>query len=80
MSVPLLSSISHIKSHGRTVDSNANEIANLLNLATSQASRAKIPEDQVVISTIGLQSVPMANKLLGEGLCVRNDLFSVRLP
>lgn len=65
---------------GLTVDGDTNDVAELLELATSQAERAEIPKDKVVLSARGLQLVVESNELLTKGLSVLNDLESVRLP
>ena len=64
----------------RTVDGDTNEIAKLLELATSQTEGSEIPEDKVVISARGLELVATRNKLSTEGPGVSNDLLGVRFP
>ena len=64
----------------RTVDGDADEVAELLELAAGQAQRTEIPENQVVIGTLGLQLVATGNELLAESLRVGDDLLRVRLP
>ena len=42
-----------------TVNGNAHEVANFLNLASGQANRSEIPENQVVVTSASLESVAM---------------------
>ena len=50
----------------RTVDGDAHEIADLLDLAASKPDRAQIPEDEVVVSAASLQSVAVADERGGQ--------------
>ncbi len=63
----------------RTVDGDAHEIADLLDLAASEPDRAQIPEDKVVVSAASLQSVTVADERSGQGARVGNHLLSVFL-
>ena len=63
----------------RTVDGDAHEIADLLDLAASEPDRAQIPEDEVVVSATSLQSVAVADERCGQGARVGNHLLSVFL-
>lgn len=65
---------------GRTVDGDADEIAELLELAARQAERAQVPEHKVVVSALRLQLVAGSDKLVTERLRVCDDLLRVRLP
>ena len=63
--------------HGLTVDGDTHEIADLLNLGTSQTERAEIPKDKVVISATSLELVAVSNELRSEGPGIGNDLLGV---
>lgn len=65
---------------GLTVDSDTNEVTNLLNLATSKASWSQVPENEVVVSALSLELVPRRYELAGERLGVGDNLKSVLLP
>jgi hypothetical protein len=60
-----------------TVNSNAQKIADLLDLATSQLKRPQIPEYKMVICAIGLKLVAVCRKRRSQCLCIQNDLLSV---
>ena len=63
-----------------TVDRYSDQIAELFQLAASQAQWSEIPQYQVVISPIGLQLVTVRDKLFTEGLRVCNNLLCIRFP
>ena len=65
---------------GRTVDSNANDIADLLDLAASETSRAQIPEDEMVVRAICLELVPVLHELFCHRLGVCDHLPGIGLP
>lgn len=44
-----------------TINRNTDEIANLLNLGTSQADWTEIPKDEVVVGALSLQFITVAN-------------------
>lgn len=69
-----------VTGHGILVDRDANNVAELLELAAGESQRAKIPENKVVIGTVGLQLVPVGNEFLTEGLRIGDDLLSICLP
>lgn len=52
-----------ITGHGVLVDSDAEEVTNLLDFATSELERPEIPEDEVVVCAIGLELVTMLGEL-----------------
>lgn len=64
----------------RTVNGDAHEVADLLDLATSEANGAKIPEDEVVVSAAGLELVAVGNEGSSESPSVGDDLLGVLLP
>ena len=64
----------------RTVDGDAYEVAELLELAASEAEGAEVPEDEVVVRAGRLELVVTRNELLAEGRRVRDNLLRVRLP
>ena len=64
----------------RTVDGDAHEVADLLDLATSKADGSQVPENEVVVGSTSLELVPMGNKGVGESPRVSDDLLSVGLP
>lgn len=68
-----------LKEQVRTVDGDAHEIADLLDLATGEPDRAQIPEDEVVVRAASLQSVTMADERSGQSACIGDDLLSVLL-
>lgn len=64
----------------RTVDGDAQEVADLLNLAARQAEGSEIPENEVVVGAVGLKLVAMANELISQSPCIGNDLLGILLP
>ena len=62
-----------------TVDGNAHEVANFLNLASRQANGSEIPEDQVVVASASLKSVAMGNEGRSESSGIGNNLLGIRL-
>ena len=65
---------------GRTVDGDADEVAQLLELAARQAERTQVPEHEVVVGALCLQLVAVPDELIAECLRVGDDLLRVRLP
>ena len=65
---------------GRTVDGDAYEVAELLELAARQAERAQVPEDEVVVRAGRLELLAARDELRAEGARVGDDLLRVRLP
>ena len=63
-----------------TIDGDANEIAELLEFATSQLEWSQVPENKMVVRPRGLEFVSTANKLFTKGPCVSNDLLGICLP
>jgi len=63
----------------RTVDSDAHEVADLLDLATSQADRTQIPQNQVVVCAASLQPVSMLDERRSKRTRVGDYLLSISL-
>jgi hypothetical protein len=63
-----------------TVDSDAEEVANLLDLRPGQLERAKIPEHEMVIRAARLKLVPVLAELVRKCLRVLDYLLCVCLP
>jgi len=63
-----------------TVDGDADEIANFLDLRPSQLEGAKIPEHEVTICSAGLELVPILDELICQRLCVFDHLLRICLP
>ena len=63
-----------------TVNRDADEIANLLDLAAGNTHWAQIPENEVVIRAIGLELVAFRDELFRQGLSVLNHLGGVCFP
>ena len=63
-----------------TVDGDADDVAELLELAAGQTKRTEVPEDKVVVRARSLELVALGDELLAEGLRVGDDLLGVRLP
>ena len=64
----------------RTVDGDADEISDLLDLGPRQFERAKIPEHEVTVCSTRLELIPMFGKLVRERLRVFDHLLRVCLP
>jgi len=61
--------------HGRLVagnrvlvESDVSEVADLLNLGSREAEGTEIPQDEVVVRTVGLKLVVVRDEDLGDGL------------
>lgn len=55
-------------------------VTDLLDLRTGDTDWSEIPEDQVVLGTVGLESVTVTVEDLGHGSSVGSDLLGVSLP
>lgn len=64
----------------RTVDSNAQHIADLLHLTARQPKRPQIPKHQMVIRPARLQLISLLDELVRQRPCVGHDLFRVGFP
>lgn len=64
--------IAMIKPH--TVDSDSNNVTDFFDLATSQADGTKIPENQMIISSLCLKLVSACNKFFRKGTRIGDDL------
>ncbi len=77
------SSVSRDGRHGKirelTVNGDAHEIADLLDFAASQAERAQVPENEVVVGSASLEFVAMLREGSREGTGVEDNLLSIRL-
>src|SRR5260370_32200691 len=62
-----------------TIDRNTDKITYLLNLATSELKRSKIPKDKMTIRSTTLKSVLMFNKFISQYTSILNNLFSISL-
>ena len=65
---------------GHTVDGDADEIAEFLDLRPSQLEGAKIPEHEVTICSARLELVPVLDELICQRLCVFDHLLRICLP
>ncbi len=64
----------------RTVDGDADEVSDLLDLGPSQFERAKIPEHEVIVCSARLELIPVFDNLIRKRLCVFNHLLRICLP
>lgn len=55
------------------------EIADLFDLATGQTKRSQVPEDKVIVRTLGLKLVVVLEQRLRDGTSVVDDSLSVSL-
>ena len=69
-----------ITADGVLVDNDANVVANLFRLGASEANGAQVPEDEVVVGTLSLQTVTFAVELGGQYTSVVYNLLGVCLP
>lgn len=69
-----------ITADGVLVDNDASVVANLFRFGASEANRAQVPEDEVVVGTLSLQTVTFTVELGGQHTSVVYDLLGVRLP
>ena len=60
-----------------TIDSDAEKIAKLFNLASSQPDRAKIPKDKVAVCSLRLNLVSVANKFCRQCASICDDLLGI---
>lgn len=65
--------------NGVLVHGDVSLVTNLLNLGTGKTERSEIPQDQVVVSSIGLELVVVREQNLGHSSGVGNNLLSVSL-
>ena len=72
--------LSHTRAGRRTVDGDAREVADLLDLAARHTSGPQIPKDEVVLRAVSLKPVSVVDELRSKRLRVRDDLLRVRLP
>ena len=63
-----------------TIDGDADEIAELLELAAGELERAKVPENEVVVGAARLELVVLTDEGLSERTGVADHLLSIRLP
>lgn len=63
-----------------TVNGNAKKVTHFLDLATGQSKGPKVPENEVVIGTTGLELVTMPSEVVGQRSRVGDDLTCVLLP
>jgi hypothetical protein len=68
-----------VTGNGVLVEGDVSGVTDLLDLGTGQTKRAEIPEDQVVLCTVGLQLVTVLEEDLGHGIGVGADLLGVGL-
>lgn len=68
-----------VTGNGVLVQGDVGGITDLLDLGSGQTDRSEIPEDQVVLSSIGLELVAVLEEDLGHGICVGSDLLGVGL-
>lgn len=68
-----------VTGNGVLVDGDVGLVTDLLDLGTGQAQGSEIPKDQVVVGTVSLKLVLVADKDLGDGLGVGDDLLGVSL-
>lgn len=61
------------------VEGDLGNVADALDLGAGELEGAKIPEDQVVVRTVGLDLVAVADQVGGKGLRVGNDLLGIEL-
>jgi hypothetical protein len=64
----------------RTVDGDADEVSNLLDLRPSQFERAKIPKHEVTVGSAGLELIPIFDKFIRKRPSVFNHLLRICLP
>ena len=69
-----------ITTDGVLIDGDANDVADLFRLGASEADGAQVPEDEVVVGALSLQTVTLAVELGGQYTSVGYDLLGVRLP
>jgi len=69
-----------IATDGVLIDGDANVVADLFCLGASEANGAQVPEDEVVVGTLSLQTVTPAVELGGQHTSVGHDLLGVVLP
>jgi hypothetical protein len=68
-----------VSSNGVLVEGNVSGVTDLLNLGSGETKRSEIPEDQVVLGTVGLELVAVLEEDLGHGVGVGSDLLGVGL-
>mmetsp|Transcript_17746 Transcript_17746/g.58389 ORF Transcript_17746/g.58389 Transcript_17746/m.58389 type:complete len:251 (+) Transcript_17746:4939-5691(+) len=68
-----------VASNGVLVESDGRQLEDLLGLGPGEAVRAKVEEDEMVLSAVGDQSVSVLHEALGHGLSVLADLLGVVL-
>ena len=56
-----------------------NSVTDLLDLGTDETDGSEVPKDQVVLGTVGLESITVGEEDLGHGSGVGSDLFGVSL-
>ena len=61
------------------VDGNAQEIADLLDLGAGEAEGPQVPENEMVVRSVGLELVTLLNEGVAESLGVGDDLLGVCL-
>lgn len=67
------------KSQTDLVQSDVAQVTDLLELAAGQTQRSEIPEDKVVVRTVGLELVVVLSEGVGDGARVFNHLGGVGL-
>jgi hypothetical protein len=63
-----------------TVDRDSEQVAKFFKLATGQLQRTKIPQHEVIVSSIRLKLVAKRNQFFGQGTSVGDHLLGVGLP
>ena len=69
-----------ITTDGVLIDGDANVVADLFCLGASEADGAQVPEDEVVVGTLSLQTVTPAVEVGGQYTSVGHNLLSICLP
>lgn len=69
-----------ITADGILVDGDTDVVADLFRLGASEAEGAQVPEDEVVVGTVSLQTVTLGEELGGQHTSVGYDLLGVRFP
>lgn len=66
-----------VSGNGVLVEGDVSGVTDLLDLGSGKAKRSEIPEDQVVLGTVGLELVAVLKEDLGHGVGVGSDLLGV---
>lgn len=68
-----------VTGNGVLVQGDVSGVTDLLDLGSGQTDRSEIPEDQVVLSSVGLELVAVLEENLGHGIGIGSDLLGVGL-